>query len=406
MFSADHKETYNPYWVLSRLRKLNRLAREPFHFAPDLDPQFEVYGLGFPDLILKSDVPPDLKWVNWRWPRYEFDTGAFENLEKLKMTTQWMVHDNVVLQRCLLENCGTSNMTIDLQVSKQVCIRTLDHLKDDDKYFHPFHGGFWESRHSGPKGYSWTYVQRIHDSPPEASQSGDGVAASRGQEQGHPTDGIEPQSNAEGEISPDQARPYGIAIIMSVNVDGSMRLFQNPDASQTYTEPIKGGESRKVTMVYKMVVLRGPENKWQDLVITAAKMKLDSFLESETPSCFLPLSTTLTNDGAEVKRGSEEPAIPFWTTGKCFTRNQAAERAAELIATPRGVPNKKSAKQHIEFMVWRHSEHILSVCVIPITATLPTTGDSDPPSDTQDNIQPVAITCGGMAGHRICTSAS
>ncbi|ROW14042.1 hypothetical protein VPNG_04041 [Cytospora leucostoma] len=183
---------------------------------------------------------------------------------------------------------------------------------------------------------------------------------------------------------------------MSATIDGSMQPFEDDNAPQTWTKRIKGRASLKVTMAYKMVVLQGPKNDWKDLVITAAKMKLDFFLRSEeTPSCFHPLSTILKNHETEVQTSPEGPA----------------ERATQRIAAPQGVPTKTSAKrpwEHIEFMAWRHLEHILSVCVIPMTATLPTVGKSNPPSDTQDNTPPVAcaITCGDLAGHRICTSAS
>lgn len=49
---------------------------------------------------------------------------------------------------------------------------------------------------------------------------------------------------------------------------------------------------------------------------------------------------------------------------------------------------------HLDFMVRRNLEHILSVCSIPV------------PELSKDGITPIALTCGDVSGHRISTSAS
>lgn len=122
MFSADHPDTEAPYLVKDRFTHLHSLAQEPMQFCPDPN-SYRPYGLEFPRLRLKPDVQPELKWVNWRWPRYEYETGAFEgNAEQLKVTVQWIVHEKVVLQRYLLENRGFDDLDVDLAFCKRVKI--------------------------------------------------------------------------------------------------------------------------------------------------------------------------------------------------------------------------------------------------------------------------------------------
>lgn len=61
----------------------------------------------------------------------------------------------------------------------------------------------------------------------------------------------------------------------------------------------------------------------------------------------------------------------------------------------------------IEYLTWRHLEHILSVCAIPI-ASLPNSVRAQKQNEEfkDEGVGMVALTCGDMSGHRVCTSAS
>lgn len=107
------------------------------------------------------------------------------------------------------------------------------------------------------------------------------------------------------------------------------------------------------------------------------------------------------------------------------------EAAQDTIATPTagvavGSSPRLSPVNNIEYLTWRHMEHILSVCCIPLSVPPLSREDrvSDPTQSKNivvgrdhdedrtskgkeiDPEVPLALTCGDMSGHRICTSAS
>lgn len=151
-----------PCWVGRRADDLRELSQQPFHIGPAI-PHIWSYGLRFPDLLTKPNAQPQLKWAYWRWPRHEYSRGDFENYPKLKLTTQWMVHEKTILQQCLLRNDGDDDIQIDVEFSKPMEIRDLD------QFCLPNEFNRWTTRNHyvgpGPKGYSWVWMHRF----PEAS---------------------------------------------------------------------------------------------------------------------------------------------------------------------------------------------------------------------------------------------
>lgn len=61
VFSIDHRSTAEPYLVVSRADDLNRLGSG----NDDLS-----FGLDLPGKFVPGEIPK-MRWVNWRWPRYE-----------------------------------------------------------------------------------------------------------------------------------------------------------------------------------------------------------------------------------------------------------------------------------------------------------------------------------------------
>lgn len=159
MFSADHQYVSEPCMVLSRAEGLQELSEQPFHFGQaDVE---DHYGLQFPGLTLKPEARPGLKWKFGRWPRYTYSEGSFEELPNLKLTIQWMIHEDTVLQECLLENSGNDDIPLDVDFCKSMRIRDLDHL-DWDYEFNEEGGSNHEIR-PGPKGYSCVFIHKLDD---------------------------------------------------------------------------------------------------------------------------------------------------------------------------------------------------------------------------------------------------
>ncbi|OJD38573.1 mg2+ transporter zinc transport protein [Diplodia corticola] len=59
-----------------------------------------------------------------------------------------------------------------------------------------------------------------------------------------------------------------------------------------------------------------------------------------------------------------------------------------------------SSHEHLDFLIRRNLEHILSVCSIPVASPTPESGDC------KHEDSPIALTCGDISGHRVGTSAS
>lgn len=133
-------------------------------------------------------------------------------------------------------------------------------------------------------------------------------------------------------------------------------------------------------------------------------------------------TTTTANLQMDVK---EEDAS---TKAQSVDKHEAAQ---DTTATPSagvavGSSPRLSPINNIEYLTWRHMEHILSVCCIPLSVPILSREDrvSEPTKSKNNGVGrnhdevgtskgkeidpevPLALTCGDMSGHRICTSAS
>lgn len=64
VFSIDHEPTSKPYFITGRANDLNDLAKQSSGRG------IRSFGLTLPTKFL-PDQTPEVKWVNWKWPRYE-----------------------------------------------------------------------------------------------------------------------------------------------------------------------------------------------------------------------------------------------------------------------------------------------------------------------------------------------
>lgn len=64
VFSIDQNSTAEPYLIASRAGDLNDLAKLGSGRSS------QSFGLILPRQFLPDQIP-EVKWVNWKWPRYE-----------------------------------------------------------------------------------------------------------------------------------------------------------------------------------------------------------------------------------------------------------------------------------------------------------------------------------------------
>lgn len=161
VFTIDHQATDEPYFVCDRAECLDNLARN----QDDLDST--SFGLRLPEDYSPQD-PPEVKWVNWRWPRYEWDT----KVPGVQAHCQWVVHDNIVLQQVTLENSNEAPIRdFGIELQGEMLIRDLDYL--DPSYL--FNETSLSSRQQrsgydqigGPNGFGWITVHGLEYSRPE-----------------------------------------------------------------------------------------------------------------------------------------------------------------------------------------------------------------------------------------------
>lgn len=117
---------------------------------------------------MNTGTQPDLQWLFWRWPRHTYSRGSFQSPNRnLKLTIQWMVHENIVLQQCLIENDGDADVEVDVEFHKSLCIRNLDHFDRESKF-----NKEGNSNHdivTGPEGVSCVFIHRLAAGHPSKS---------------------------------------------------------------------------------------------------------------------------------------------------------------------------------------------------------------------------------------------
>lgn len=266
---------------------------------------------------------------------------------------------------------------------------------------------------------------------------------------------------------------HAVVSIMSLYVNGTAEQMgtELPRIHQTIGAIGSNSNRLEITVAYKMIAIPKGKVHWKNFLIPAEAADVDAMLAAETEQlwghsviddckcrqslCDIGLSmvnpSDLLNvgqDGSTLVGNSEQPKtsdqdaqkgleVPEITTANANARIDA--KGGETTMTP-GSPNEHNADQDqiarpvadgtsgmleqlspirsIEYLMWRHTEHILSVCVIPLsvspllhedevpgpTPTAPKLGTSS--GKENEHEVPLALTCGDISGHRICTSAS
>ncbi|TGO56750.1 hypothetical protein BOTNAR_0216g00050 [Botryotinia narcissicola] len=123
-------------------------------------------------------------------------------------------------------------------------------------------------------------------------------------------------------------------------------------------------QTREIVVAYKLVYSTSEiSNDWKQFLVEADKANVDKLLLKEFKSTqYRPISL--------------------------FSLGESNVSPRESIAWDK-------INSNLDFIFQRHLEHLLTVCAIPITSYL---GSNDTSA--------VALTCGDISAHRICTSAS
>lgn len=234
----------------------------------------------------------------------------------------------------------------------------------------------------------------------------------------------------------------------------------------------------EITVAYKMLVIPKDKVDWKNFLIPAEMADVSAMLNEETKQiwghsgkdrcecsqslCDLGLSRVdlekrnveqgasgrgqtaqdpgIVNSNAQRGTTARDDTIaieipqPKINEGETLTPAQPSNshEAVQTSSAPPvtgaavGISQKLSSTNQIEYLMWRHTEHILSVCTIPLSVPHISLAGKAPRMNTSPNHAvannldvlgipnrqeielevPLALTCGDMSGHRICTSAS
>lgn len=414
MFSASHYYAETPYLVQQRARDLHYLALEPFEQSQRQE-HSDVFGLKFRNLDLLDNAPPTLTWLQYRWPRYEYRGRCFKGMENVGLTIQFIVRNRTVFQQCILENQGETDVDLVLAFCKGISISDLDHVTNDYEFNKTTSN--YENAGPGPGGFSWVHVNRFRKGSPGAR--------TESRRSMHETKSNSSHSNREN-TEPN----YGVALIVSMAVNGEVVRFSPGQAPHIWKQTLKarlrtpGGRCQKLEIVtaYKLVLLANPLSYWRTFVVPLKEMNPSKFLREARAVSSLRTSITrisgnddLTHTYDKQRSDTLKDIVPQVFQAGLVDNSQ--DGTATVGSKPQAKPSpavdhdptsEKTSRtmDHIEFTVRRNLEHILGVCAIPVAVSVSEWDVEGSVWEKLRDVQPIALTCGDLSGHRICTSSS
>lgn len=324
VFSLDQLSRCEPFSIEMRAGDLEELSKNA-----DVSRAL-TNGIFLPKEFCPSE-PLEVKWVNWRWPRYEYTTQS----SGVKAFIQWVVHNGVVLQQLVLENTGDEPVRFSYTLNIDMLIRDLDYLNPSYPFNGPYSDGPTYEHVSGPNGYGHVCVHQ-YDSPVSEGKSDDQFA-----QHSNPRSDREPRSRTQPwkpEIDEtmntqkrDMDRPWsGIAVGAqngNAAVEDSAKrvqndtpldaelhsvaavttLFVNGEAVKMSDESIfsrshtlEGHSFAEFVVAYKLVPLLASGVHWENFLVTAEEADVSKNLRDEindlwgnsgdVPLCSLGLS--------------------------------------------------------------------------------------------------------------------
>lgn len=407
MFALGSRKAEEPRWPVDRAQKLEDMS----HNSSTVSDGMSV-GLSLNISGLRSRKrQPLLKWVNWRWPRFEYSPTK----ESLKISVQWMVHDHIVLQQWIVKNEGSEDRDIPVELGRDMWIQDLEYLDYSNNYNDRQDTENTQYGTSGPHDYGWVLMHPFDKPMRDATSSGYATLC--------PTS--TPKVEKAAPLSPSSTRDNNgtensiATAVMAVFVDGCARKFggSDPKGSQ-WIESVERNKSLEITAAYKMILVTGTPVDYRNFLIPASAANVTKFLADEIPVRLYSLSAidlgddhigTGLNNGSHRPKDSNENAAR--DLGESATTHTAMDESRRM-SRPSGCPKSSSLRSHIDFSVWRNLEYILSVCAVKLNPpSLIKALDDDKPaieigSASENEVVAVALTCGDFSGHRLCNSAS
>lgn len=406
MFSAGHRFTSPPYSVVKRARNLLFLASEPFQDA-HRERHDDVFGMKFLNLkpSLAGFTQPKLKWFQYRWPRYEYDRNCFNGMETIQFTIQFIVRDQTVFQHCILENRGKGDVTLELAFWKNMSVCDLDHVTD--------HYEFNETTSNqrtagpGPGGFGWVHVNRFY--------KGSSGALSDSQHRSYEVSNSSLLNH--NRIKSD----YGVAVVTSMAVNGRMMRFCPGECPHTWEEALKATSKLEIVTAYRLVLLTSPTCDWKTFLVPLKEMNVNRFLEeAEAVVLFrTPITSVSRKDGAHsknneqesgsLKRDDSETEVDIGNVsqgGMATVESKPQTEPLPAVGHESTLGKTSTIMDRIEFTVRRNLQHILDVCAIPVAGRFTGEDSGDSVWEELRDVQAIALSCGDLLGHRICTTSS
>lgn len=444
IFAMDQLSTCEPFSVETRAGDLEELSKKAD------DARAFSYGLFLSKEFCPSK-PLEVKWVNWRWPRYEYTAKSLD----VKASIQWLVHNGVVLQQLVLENAGDASVRLGYTLNTDMLIRDLDYLNPSYSFNECHSGGPTYGHVSGPNGYGHVCVHQSDEIVDTKKRGMDGPRSGTTVEAQNGYVAVEDSAQKVHNDTPLSTELHSVAAVTTLFVNGEA-VKMSDDSRFSGDHTLKGHSLAEFVVAYKMVPLPASGVHWENFLVTAEEADVSKILRDEhndlwgnaegVPLCSLGISTvkmkkrpeetteqrhadsresegfnrvnpetlddmeaseSQTVEGSMADHRDGNAGAPVDSESSDSNNNTGAKRTPKQgrVCFPSGSPAKSSPKNHIEYLAWRHLEHILSVCAIPLSIPVLKTRDKrrrNPADDTA----PVALTCGDMSGHRISTSAS
>ncbi|KAL2278237.1 hypothetical protein FJTKL_14648 [Diaporthe vaccinii] len=413
MFSAGHCYTQEPYLVTRRARRLHSLASEPFEEAQKEDYD-NVFGLKFLNMDLLDDARPRLEWLQYQWPRFRYKKHCFKRMKSVGLTIQFIVRQRTVFQQCILENWGETDFDLELAFCKGMSIRDLDHLTDDYEFNKTTSND--QNAGPGPGGFGWVHVNRFREGSPARTECPDAS---------HEDDSKRVHGNHVEKSQPN----HGVALVVSLAVDGKMIRFSPGQSPHIWKQTLKAKSSTSeptsrtldIVTAYKLVLLTDPLSDWKTFVVPLKEMNLSRLLSEATAvsSFRTSMARICGNDDLShsYDRRHSETLEDDENKGEAGMVNVSQDEDATVDSEPQTEPSPaihheptlektSPVMEHIEFSARRNLAHILDVCAIPVAVSVSGENTKGLIWDKLRDVQPIALSCGDLSGHRICTTSS
>lgn len=443
MFALVSRDAEEPRWPISRAQELQEMShnRSATSRGISFGLELEIPGLR------SRKRQPQLKWVNWRWPRFEYHLPK----SKLKVSVQWMVKDRIVLQQWIVENEGNEDVLVPVQLGRDMWIQDLEYLDYENNYNDRM-GPQGQFGSAGPCGYGWVLMHPFDEHMGKIKPTGFSTLKSTCKikdERTSPSSAkTSPARKPELETKINDTNPTTVrenqatqvendspiaTAVMAVFVNGRAHQFQSSEDPTwgSWNEKLPRQVMRRmgrmeITAAYKMILVPRAAVDFRNFLIPASEANVTRFLAEEVKISPYSLSAidlrekrpfgTGTETGSHL--GPTSPSIwPKDNPGEndkdgVKLPNTASLGCSEIQQFPRpsGCPTNLSLRHHLDFVTWRNLEHILSVCAIPLNPPLLVerridTSTSIGPHAELD-VDAVALTCGDFSGHRLYNPAS